>query len=154
MLHAHLDDPATYDAWLRHPVWRRALDWLKTLPAEAALGRQDLLGDDMFALIQAYDTLPREQARFESHEEHIDLQYTLAGEEAIDWHPRAGLQPDGAFGSDVQFWHPPATPYATLIHAPRRFSIFFPGDAHRPKVRAHEPSVRKLVIKIRVGLVA
>jgi YhcH/YjgK/YiaL family protein len=152
MLHALLDEPESYEPWMAHPVWRKATGWLRALDPSIPLGRHELQGDKMFALVQTYDTVQREAARFESHREHIDIQCTLSGEEAIDWHPRGGLSPDGPFENDVQFWLPPSTPYATLIHSPRRFSVFLPPDAHRPKVRAAAPSVVKLVIKIHVSL--
>lgn len=137
-----------------HPVWRRALDWLRILPPDLALGTYELIGRDMFASVQEYETLDRAAARFESHREHVDLQYTISGTEAIDWCPRSELQPDGPFENDVQFWLPPVTPLATLVNSPGRFAIFYPGDAHRPKVRVGAGRVRKLVIKIHLKLLA
>ena len=154
MLHACLADPGTYDTLLVHPMWRRALDWLRALPAGAALGTHEIIGRDLSASVQEYDTLDRSAARFESHRQHVDLQYTLAGTEGIDWCPRGELQPDGPFRDDVQFWLPPATPFVTLVNAPGRFAVFFPSDAHRPKVRLADPHVRKLVIKVNMRLLA
>lgn len=152
MLHARLDQPGGYSLLLVHPVWRRCLDWLGSLPASAPAGRHELDGSDLFALIMEYDTVPRDEARFESHLERVDLQYTLEGEEGIDWIPRSALTPDGPFGDDVQFWLPPAAPFSQLVNAPGCFSIFYPEDAHRPKVRCGSARVRKLVIKARLAL--
>jgi YhcH/YjgK/YiaL family protein len=92
--------------------------------------------------------------RFESHREHIDIQYTIAGIETIDWIPRDALSPDGPFGNDVQFWHP-TDDYTPITQAAGRFSIFFPSDAHRPKViHGQAIRIRKVVIKIPVNRVA
>lgn len=152
MLHASLIDPGTYDTLLVHPAWRRALDWLRALPADIAAGKHEIVGLDMFASVMEYDTVAREEARFESHREHVDLQYAIEGTEGIDWCPRAELQPDGPFGDDVQFWLPPTAPLTTLVSCPGRFSVFYPGDAHRPKVRIGSIHVRKLVVKVHTKL--
>jgi YhcH/YjgK/YiaL family protein len=154
MLHAALHEPDSYEPLLRHPIWQRALGWLRALPTDLALGRHEILGPDMFASVQEYDTVDRAVARFESHREHVDLQYTLVGEEGIDWCPRSELQPNGPFANDVQFWLPPTTPFATLVNSPGRFAIFYPGDAHRPKVNVGPVPVRKLVIKVHLNLLA
>lgn len=154
MLHASLHEPDSYEPFLGHPTWRRALDWLRALPSDIALGRHDILGPEMFASVQEYDTVDRTSGRFESHREHVDLQYTLAGVEGIDWCPRSELLPDGPFADDVQFWLPPTTRFATIVNSPGRFAIFYPGDAHRPKVDAGPSPVRKLVIKVHLRLLA
>ena len=154
MLHGFLADPGTYNTLLVHPVWGRALEWLRVLPADIALGKHAIIGEDMYATVQEYDTVAREAARFESHREHVDLQYTISGTEGIDWCPRGELEPDGPFANDVQFWLPPATPLVTLIQSPGRFSVFYPSDAHRPKVDVGGGRVRKLVIKVHLKLLA
>lgn len=151
MLHASLGSQETWSPFLRSsPVWTRCLDWLKTLTPETPLGNHELDGPSLYASVQEYTTQGRELCRFESHREHIDIQYTIAGIETIDWIPREALSPDGPFGNDVQFWHP-AADYTPITQAAGRFSIFFPGDAHRPKVIHGQPAhVRKVVIKIPV----
>ncbi|HRI12992.1 MAG TPA: YhcH/YjgK/YiaL family protein [Verrucomicrobiota bacterium] len=154
MLHGSLAEPETYALLTVDSVWRRAFDWVLQLPADAPLGEVELQGREMFASIQEYPTLARHEARFESHQEHVDLQFTLFGGEAIEWMPRGQLGPDGPFANDVQFWLPPPDPITTLAQTAGRFAIFFPADAHRPKVRltGHD-RVRKGVIKIRRHLI-
>ena len=140
MLHGILTDPTTCEPLALHPTWRLALAWLKSLPGDIPIGRHNLLGESMFALVQEYETLPEDQCRFESHREHVDLQYTISGRERIDWAPRSCLQPDGAFEveKDYGFWLPPPGPVTSLLNSRGRFAIFHPEDAHRPKVRAGE----------------
>lgn len=152
MLHASLSDLGTYEALLTHPTWRSALEWLRGIAPDIALGTHQIQGDQMFASVQEYETVGRDQARFESHREHVDLQYTIQGEEGIDWIPRSLLEPNGPFAKDVQFWLPPAGIYSTVVNTAGRFSIFYPEDAHRPKVRVASERVRKLVIKVNVAL--
>ena len=149
MLHGNLPDLGTYSAYTGHEVWQKAFQWLRDLPSDVALGHYEIGGRRMFASVQGYETQPREDCRFESHEEHIDIQYTIHGVEGIDWSPRSVLRPAGAFANDVQFWLPPDSIVTTLAQYPGRFAIFFPEDAHRPKVRLGAASlVKKLVIKI------
>ena len=157
MLHASLSDPGTWMPILgHHRVWHRSLDWLKRLTPETPLGTYEIDGPKWYASVQTYDTLLREECRFESHEEHIDIQYTIQGGEIIDWIDRGQLEPEGPFANDVQFWKTPAdsVSYASLHQLPGRFAVFLPADAHRPKVRdPQSASVRKVVIKIHRSLI-
>jgi biofilm protein TabA len=154
MLHADINEPGSYQPLLAHPTWNKALEWLQAMPPEIRPGIYEILGRDMFVSVQEYDTVYRAAARFESHRQHVDLQYTILGEEGIDWCPRNLLEPDGGFENDVQFWLPPTKPYSTIVNSPGRFSVFFPADAHRPKVRLSSFVVRKLVIKVNIGLLS
>jgi YhcH/YjgK/YiaL family protein len=155
MLHATLNDPGTWMPLLgRHRVWLRSLDWLKRLTPETPLGTFELDGPRWYASVQEYQTLERPACRFESHEEHIDIQYTISGSEYIDWCERGTLQPDGTFTNDVQFWLPPQEAVTALHQTPGRFAVFLPSDAHRPKVADLQPGpVRKVVIKVHRSLV-
>ena len=155
MLHGDLREPGSYAGLDSHPVWRQVFQWLRELPADAALGHYEIQGEQIYVSIQEYSTLARHEARFESHERYVDLQYTLSGLEGIDWAPRGSLTADGPFGNDVQFWLPPSEPVTTLCQSPGRFAIFHPVDAHRPKVRlGSQDRVRKLVVKIEKALLA
>lgn len=154
MIHGYLPAPGTYVGLERHPIWKAALDWLRAMPLDLPLGEYELRGRDQYVSVQEYSTLTSADARFESHERYVDLQYTLHGAEAIDWLPRHELVPDGPFANDVQFWQPPTRPLSQLVQTSGRFVIFFPEDAHRPKIAVHGfPIVRKLVIKTALSLV-
>ena len=154
MLQGSLNEPGNSALLEAHPVWKRACDWLRTLPPDAPLGTVELSGADVWASIQEYTTLRRQDARFESHREYVDLQFTLSGGEFIEWCPRQMLLPEGPFENDVQFWQAPTGPTTALGQTAQRFAIFYPEDAHRPKVAMEGyPGVRKLVIKIRRSLI-
>ena len=51
---------------------------LKNLPT----GRTDL-SDDVYVVVSEYETKEKEDAKFESHQKYIDLQYLISGEELI-----------------------------------------------------------------------
>lgn len=153
MIHGDLSDLDAGISLFKGVAWDAALSWLRQQSPATGLGRHEILGSDVYATVMEYGTLDRSQARFESHREFVDLQCTLEGEEIIDWCPSHKLVADGAMEEDVQFWLPTETPYTPIFQAVRRFSVFFPTDAHRPKVRAMSDRARKVVIKVRLGLV-
>ena len=153
MIHGDLTGPDPDLGLLRGETWATALNWLRRQNSATEIGRHELLGPDLYAVVMEYETLDRSETRFESHREFVDLQCTLHGEEIIDWCPRQALVPDGEMEQDVQFWLPPVVSWTPLVQVPGRFSVFFPADAHRPKVRSNGNRVRKVVIKARLGLV-
>lgn len=124
---------------------------LKWLQSENLLaletGRYEI-GDGCFAMVSDYETAPREEKRWEAHQQYIDIQFIASGEELIGWADIGTLQVvenrdeqkditwlSGA-GSSVQV----STGY---------FVILFPHDAHMPGVSVEEPvQVRKIVVKV------
>ncbi len=155
MLHGHLSAPDAWAHLLSQEAWRFAFDWLRALPADPEPGIRPLRGEDLYVNVHGYDTLPREQCRFETHRKYVDLQYCIRGSELIDWKLASGLRPAGAFDDarDVQFYE--ASPALSVLHmVPGSFAIFFPSDGHLPKRSdGRERSVFKLVIKVAHHLV-
>lgn len=132
----------------------RSVAWIRALPAEPAEGRYALWRDDIYALVLRYDTGDAAGSRFETHRRYVDLQYTLAGAEVIDWAPRQTLANDGDYDvtKDLLFHHPGPV-FGRVLKSAGYFSIHTPVDAHRPKIRAEGcAQVFKLVVKIPVGL--
>jgi YhcH/YjgK/YiaL family protein len=135
-------------------VWREALDWIKEKSATADLGIHELRGDLMYVNVLSYETVSREDCRFESHREYIDLQYTIEGEEGIDYCNFRKLEKDGEYDSDLDLQFYTATPQeSTLRIDGNTFCVFFPEDAHRPKIKLTQPKLlKKLVVKIHIKL--
>lgn len=61
---------------------------LKALP----LGRVDIDGDEVFASVQEYTTMPADACRYESHDLYFDIQYVVEGQERFGYTKRAGLE--------------------------------------------------------------
>ena len=154
MIYGHLEEAETYERLTRHRVWNQAFGWIKAMPAQPEKGIHPIIEELMYANIMAYDTVAREAARYESHRNHIDLQFTISGAEIIDWCLARELAKDGEFSEekDLQFYLPQET--RTCVHMrPGHFGIFYPQDAHRPKVSDGELAhVYKGVIKINRSL--
>lgn len=154
MLTGHIDHPETYQHFLTHPVWKKALNWLKE-NSEKPDGEYEIQGRDLFAIVQTIQTQPRENCIFEAHKNYIDLQYCISGGELIEWAPANTLTPKGEFLTDKDYGHYLAPEKATsVLMTPGTFGIFFPHDAHMPKVSdGVNNQTKKVVVKIRISLI-
>ena len=130
------------------PRVRQALEYLRTTDmAAVALGRHELDGDRLFALVQEYDTRPPDACVWEAHRRYIDVQYVVRGLERMG-HARLGqLAEREAYdpARDVVFFEP-GNKYVTVPAG--TFAIFGPDDVHAPCGAVASPSpVRKVVVK-------
>lgn len=132
-----------------HPLFKDAFDYIKSTNFEdASLGKMELKGDDLFAIISDSDMRTQAEAPLEVHNEYIDIQLPVSCTEVFGWKSRAELvQEDEVFDPkrDIQFFK---DEYTSLISvAPGNFVVFFPQDGHAPCIG--NGTVRKVVIKIR-----
>jgi YhcH/YjgK/YiaL family protein len=114
-------------------------------------GKYELDGSNLYVLVQAYDTIPKEQGKWECHKKYIDIQYITDGVEQIgcnniekmkittEYNPEkdiAFLSGDGDF----------------ITFSKGSYGIFFPEDAHQPKIAVNNipGKVKKVVVKIKV----
>lgn len=115
-------------------------------------GRIDLEGDDLFALVQGYETRTPENCRFEAHNVYTDIQYVYEGAEGMGWAPRGELTVTEPYSTerDVAFFATPENPTIALVRK-GEFALFHPNDAHQPGLALPGiPTVRKVVIKVRL----
>jgi YhcH/YjgK/YiaL family protein len=130
--------------------FRRAFEYLETLDANVADGTYRLDEDDLYCMIQAYETTPKEGHEFEAHRNYADIQYMLSGEESILWAPQPTLTVTKPYKPDIEFYSLTSEPI-DLILTPGRFALLLPGDAHAPCIAHGAPGkVRKAVVKVRL----
>ena len=163
MIHDRLENAATYSGLSEG--FRMAFAWLADQGMEglAALpeGRISIDGDDVYALVQAYETEARGKRSFETHRKYADIQLLLAGRETIVYRQLGagtvllpGLPPLEALSEyseakDMAGWK--LVGGIDVVVEAGEFAVFFPQDAHAPKVASPAPSpVRKVVVKVRV----
>lgn len=120
--------------------------------ATLLLGRNEISGDEVFANVQEYDTVPAAQKHYEAHRRYFDIQYIVSGEEAIAVTPVEGVEPfqefDGA--SDFCLYGEPAACSWVPLHA-GELMILGPEEAHKPGCALAGPEhVRKIVVKVAV----
>lgn len=112
-------------------------------------GRYDIEGDELFAMVNAYETKDRAECELEGHRQYIDLQYMVMGAEWIGYAP-LGNQPLSVIQEpeeDCLFYQGEAS---FVLLEQGMFALLFPDDLHMPCVRAGHEQVKKVVVKIRV----
>lgn len=133
-----------------HPLFPQAFEFLTGTDLRAlAPGRYPILGERLFAIVEAVAGRSREAAKLECHRKYIDIQLVLDGVDEMGWKPVCDCrEPVAEYSAerDIRFFRDaPASWVATPPHA---FCIFFPEDAHAPLVSAG--NIRKVVLKIAV----
>jgi len=128
------------------------LDWLTTFSDELPDGRYPIRGDEVYALVQSYATVPSSEKKYESHRIYADIQFVAAGVETIHYAPTAALTSvtDYDPGKDFQLYADPSD--STPLHLPPgSFAIFLPHDGHKPGcLSGSSCRVKKVVVKVRV----
>ena len=88
-------------------------------------------------------------AKFECHNNNIDIQLCIKGVETIGWKPREKcINENGGYNpeKDVQLYNEQPDMYFQLTDG--QFAIFFPEDVHAPMI-GDGSDIKKLVIKVK-----
>jgi YhcH/YjgK/YiaL family protein len=112
-------------------------------------GRYVLDGDQLYAMVQQYDTKPKEQGFWEAHRKYIDVQYVAQGIEHMGFAHLNQLRPQ-PYDEEKDFLKLEGEGEFVLMRA-GTFVILGPEDAHMPgmAVTGAQP-VRKVVVKVRI----
>ena len=152
MIIDHLSHAAQYYSVL--PRLEKAFAFLETATRENyPVGRYELEGKELFAMVQEYESLPADGSRFEAHRNYVDVQYVVSGTEAIEVTELSKTRECDAYDSarDVAFFCDHSGKTRTVLTA-GEWGLFFPHDVHKPGLApdgtpAH---VKKIVVKIRL----
>lgn len=110
----------------------------------------ELDGDKVFAMIQHYDTKPKEQGVWEAHRKYIDVQYVAEGEELMGYANLGHLQA-GEYDAEKDIVLLKGEGSYVLMK-PGSFVILTPQDAHIPQIAVAQPQpVKKVVLKVAVA---
>lgn len=125
--------------------------FLKTLPPDIACGKYPIDGDNVYAVVQRYETMNASDVLWECHDKYWDIQYVVSGHETIAWEERGMIENwkeyDEANDCRVAETKSIGVPL-TLSNG--QFAIFAPQDAHKPRCVSEIPShVVKVVVKVR-----
>ena len=114
-------------------------------------GKYELDGENIFVLVQEYNSVPREQSRWECHQKYIDIQYIAEGVEQIGVNSTGQMQVDTEYNpeKDIAFLSGNGD-YITFSKG--SYGIFFPEDAHQPRIAPEGVfgKVKKVVVKIKI----
>ena len=114
------------------------------------IGRYEIDGKNVFALVSEYESKKPEDCRPEAHQIYADIQYIVSGREAIGFAPLGGQTITSEYNpeKDIVFFEGETTP---LILETKMFAVFFPQDVHRPCMQINGPEkVKKVVVKVKV----
>lgn len=118
------------------------------------VGNYELDGNNLFVIINDYETKPREVEPFEVHQQYIDVQYVVSGEEEFGYLPLADQTPSRPYFAKhdyAEFDYESNKHDAAFIPLKAgMFAIFFPQDMHMPGTSATPNKVRKVVIKVKI----
>ncbi len=117
-------------------------------------GKYEIEGDNIFALVQAYDTKPLSSGRWEAHKNYIDIQYIILGKEKIGFTESSKVI--------IIEEYDESTDYAiykgdgNFLYADEgHFVILFPTDIHMPGIAINIPRpVKKVVVKVKTDTAA
>jgi len=135
-----------------YPAIGPALDFLSRQDlAQLELGRHEIDGDSMYAMLMEYDTVTEQKAMWESHQRYVDIHRVVSGSERISYAWIRALKQTAPYDFADDYVAFEGTGDLIPVTG-SRFVIFFPQDAHRPAIHAAEASgrVRKIVLKIDV----
>ena len=133
------------------PGFAAAFAWLRRHGATAAGEPVAVDGDRVVARPGAYETHPRDPARFECHRRFADVQFVAAGEELVEVANPAVLRPVEPYdpAGDIA-WFASDAPRDVVRLPAGSFLILWPHEAHQPGLAppAGPGPVRKVVVKV------
>ncbi len=132
-----------------HPLFEKAFQFLQESELDRLpLGKMDIQGSDLFAIISEGTGIQEQDAKLEVHRKYIDIQFIVSGTDHMGWKDldmcEAPNEPynaerDAAFFPDkTQSWFD--VPAGS-------FTIFYPDDAHAAMITM--AAVRKIVLKVK-----
>ena len=133
-----------------HNRFQQAFEYIAGIDIHAIpVGKHEIDGANLYALVQEYNTKLKEQGTWEAHRRYIDLQYVVQGAEGFGYTNIHHLQ-QGEYDASKDFL--PLQGEGDLITVKSgSFILLMPEDAHMPGMAIGEPApVRKIVIKIAV----
>lgn len=117
-------------------------------------GTYEIDGENIFAIVQLYNTKPLSSAKWEAHKKYIDIQYIVSGKEKMGFtdSKRVIVLQEYHAGNDLTLYKGEGN---YLIADEGQFAIFFPTDIHIPQLALNIPrEVKKVVVKVKTDFVA
>ncbi|HNP22141.1 MAG TPA: YhcH/YjgK/YiaL family protein [Panacibacter sp.] len=134
-----------------HPKFEKAFAFLMETNLDAiAPGKYNIDENDVFAIVQEYDTLDALGEQMESHEKYIDVQYMIRGGERVGLALLSDQSVSKLYNDETDFMLYADAPSFFAELSSGIFMIFFPTDLHMPCIKIEKPAaVRKIVIKVK-----
>jgi len=129
----------------------KAFDYLKKTDfSKTELGKYEIDGDNIFALVNEYNTKNENEGKLEAHKKYIDVQFVAKGSELMGYAPLGNQKVIDEYNeqNDITFYSGEKS-FTQVDEG--MFAIFFPTDVHLPGIKVDKKSyVKKVVIKVKV----
>ena len=130
---------------------KKGFDFLKNTDfSNLEVGRYEIDGKNVFALVSEYESKAHQDCRLEAHQIYADIQYLVSGKEAIGFAPLSEQSVTAEYlpEKDIVFFSGETT---QLIVEAGMFAVFYPQDVHRPCMQIDGPEkVKKVVVKVKI----
>jgi len=134
-----------------HPLFAKAFDFINQNDIATLEDGVIQIEDGLKVIVNTANgkTAEVSLAKFECHDQNIDIQVCVKGLETIAWKPREKcITPNGDYNpeKDVRFFSDTPDMYFQLTDG--QFGIFYPEDVHAPMIG--EGEIKKLVFKVKI----
>jgi len=150
-LHPSVNKDSFYVAYHRNKkLWDAAFAFLKNENLEEIKpGKYPIVGEQVFASVTEAPSHNKEDVKWESHKNYIDLQYIIKGKELIGVADTSTATIIKPYTVDVINYTAEGKYYTGERG---KFFLFFPNNAHRPTIKIDGyDTVKKIVIKIQTA---
>ena len=137
-----------------NPKFEKAFAFIKkAIEEKIEVGKYEIDGEEIYAIVQNYDTKSKETCVFEGHKNYIDIQCVIDGREmmGVIETSKSVVRDEYNSKQDVAFYQDNDASSCCVVNC-GEFCIFYPHDIHRPCVAFNNsPSnVKKIVVKVHV----
>jgi biofilm protein TabA len=134
----------------------KGLEYLgRTDFSRTEIGKHEIEGVQIFALVQEQQTGPKADRRPEAHTKNIDIQFVIEGTDVIGFglpDPANEIEEDLLSEKDCVFYKN-VKAETDLILTAGMYAIFFPEEVHRPNCQyGANGKLRKVVVKVAAEL--
>lgn len=151
--HFTVDQKRLADQYSKNPEkWKTVFRMLKSSDYKSLEpGKHEMAGDDLFFMINRYETRDEGEVKYEIHKKYIDIQYVFEGEEYMGLAPAGDGKVIVPYSEEKDIAFVEVAKGAKHKASPAVFFIFFPGEPHQPGVKSGiSRLVRKVVVKVKM----
>lgn len=113
--------------------------------------KHEILGKEVFAIIQEYEPKEWNKLAFEGHRTYIDIQCVFGGEEMLLHASTGRVTQWGKYDDERDIHFSEIDRYSSLLLRAGDACIIFPSDMHAPCMKADSDApIRKVVVKVMV----
>ena len=111
-------------------------------------GTYDVVKDEIFAIVNSFETVDAKVEKPEAHRKYIDIQYVFEGEEVLGFAIKQSQAVCKEYNADEDYELYDAD-LEYVKFGKGMFAIFFPNDLHAPSVHIKKAtSASKVVVKV------